>query len=117
MSLPTELMGLGLPHSLANHLGSDVTTGVVAAGTTQTGAKALTTGFNEIATAAANSGVMLDSFSDFHLIFNGGANPVSVYPPVGSYMNGTQNASFSVTNAKTAFFFRSGLRYIGVLSA
>jgi hypothetical protein len=118
MSSPAELMALGMPNTQANSLGSDTATGVAAAGSSsQTAATKLTAAFNEIATAAANSGVMLTAFSDFHLIFNGGASPVLVYPPVGSFMNGSLNASYSVTNGKSAFFFRSGIRYIGHLSA
>lgn len=118
MSTPAELMAAGLPALQANSLGSDTATGVVAAGSSsQTAATKLSVAFNEIATAASNSGVMLTPFSDFHLIFNGGANAVLVYPPVGGFMNGSLNASFSVGNGKSGFFFRAGNRYIGHLSA
>lgn len=117
MSTPSELMGLGLPHSLANRIGSEVQTAITAAGTNQATATTLSGGFVEIGTAAASTGVMLNGFSDVTVIFNGGANTVAVFPPVGSFMNGTVNAGFNVTNAKTATFFRSGNRYIGNLSA
>jgi hypothetical protein len=117
MSLPGELMALGLPHSLAERIGADIVTGVVAAGTSQTTAATVAGAFIEVATAAASSGIILMGGPDNFTIFNGGASPLSVYPPVGGYMNGTQNAAFSVTNAKSAFFFRAGNRYIGVLSA
>lgn len=117
MSSPAELMALGLSSFLANRIGAEVATAVTAAGTNQATATALTAAFVEIGTAGASTGVMLQSFPDVFVIYNGGANTVAVFPPVGSYMNGSQNASFSVTNAKTAIFFRSGVRYIGVLSA
>ena len=117
MSLPSELMALGLPFALANRIGSDTSLAVVAAGTTQITATVVNSGFIEVATAGANSGIQLNGFSDNFVIVNGGASPLSVYPPVGSFMNGSVNAAFSVTNAKTAFIFRSGNRYIAVMSA
>lgn len=118
MSASNELMGLGMPAALASQLGANAQTAVTAAGSTQTDATALTGEFVEVATAGASTGVKLPaSGASFYIVYNGGANAVKVYPPVGSYMNGTQNAAFSVTNAKTGIFFRSALRFIGVLSA
>lgn len=117
MSSTAELMASGMAASAANQLGSDTVTGIVAAGSTQTDATALTVEFVEIATAGASTGVKLNDGASVYVVYNGGANAVKVYPPVGSFMNGTVNAAFSVTNAKTAIFFRSNLRFIGVLSA
>ncbi len=119
MASKGEHMASGMSAVLAKTLGMEVTTGVVAAGTTQLNATALTTEFIEIATASASTGVRLPPSGDasFFVVYNGGANAVLVYPPVGSIMNGASNAGFSVTNAKTGMFFRSGLRYIGVISA
>ena len=117
MSTPAELMAQGMPAALALKIGADIGTGVVAAGTTQLTATALAAGFNEVATAAANSGVILPVNADTCNVYNGGASPLSVYPPVGCYMNGALNAAFSVTNGKTGSFHRSGNRYIGNLSA
>lgn len=117
MASTAELMALGMAHSLAYRLGSDPTLAVTAAGSTQTDATALTTAFTEVGTAAASTGVILPANASFYVVYNGGANAVKVYPPVGSFMNGTVNAAFSVTNAKSAIFFRSNLRFIGVLSA
>ena len=59
MSLPGELMALGLPHSLAERIGADIVTGVVAAGTTQITAATVAGAFIEVATAAASSGIIL----------------------------------------------------------
>jgi hypothetical protein len=119
MANTSEVMEVGLPWLGGMMLGADVTTAVTAAGSAQADATALTSAFVEVGTAAASTGIRLqpDGIPSFYAIFNGGANAVKVYPPVGSFMNGTVNAAFSVTNAKTAFIFRSGNRYIGVLSA
>lgn len=117
MSSTPELLSLGLPWQLAAQLGADAQTAVSAAGTTQATATAATGQFIEVGTAASNAGVMLPDGASVYVVYNGGANTMKVYPPVGSYMNGSQNAAFSVTNAKSAIFFRSAARFIGVLSA
>jgi hypothetical protein len=117
MSSATELMAGGLPATLANRLGSDTQTAVTAAGTTTADATVCVGEFIEIGTAGANTGIRLPDGGDTYVVRNGGASTVKVYPPTGSFMNGTQDAAFSVTNAKTAIFFRADLRFIGVLSA
>ena len=117
MSTPAELMAQGMPAALANRIGADVATGVVAAGSSQATATVLAAGFNEVATAGASTGVVLPANVDSCTVLNAGASPLAVYPPVGGFMNGVLNAAFTVTNAKTASFHRSGNRYIGNLSA
>lgn len=117
MSTPAELMALGLPATLANRMGADITTGVTAAGSTQATATPLMSGFNEIGTTAASTGVVLPRGSDTSSVFNGGVSALTVYPPVGGFINGVLNAAFSVPAGKTGTFHRSGIRYIGNLSA
>ncbi len=117
MSSQTELMSLGMPHALAFKIGAETQLTVTAAGTTQADATATTGGFIEVGTAGSSTGIILSNGMGTYVVYNGGSNAVKVYPPVGSYMNGSQNAAFSVTNAKSAIIYRSGLRFIGVLSA
>ena len=65
----------------------DVGTAISAAGTTQGTATQLTNAENFLTTVAAGSGVILDSQAsagDSQFIYNGGANPVNVYPPSGA---------------------------------
>ena len=95
---------------------------VVAAGTTQATATLLVNGMNGILTAPANSGVILNSnslTSDCQVAYNGGANAVKVYPPVGSKINGlpTNTPMILATNTACAFWFLSDTQIIGVLSA
>src|SRR4051812_2487987 len=83
---------------------------VVAAGTTQATATLLINGMNGVLTAAANSGVILNSnslTSDTQVVYNGGANPVKVYPPVGSKINGlpTNTGMILATNTTCVFWF------------
>ena len=95
---------------------------VVAAGTTQATATLLINGMNGILTAAANSGVILNlnsGTSDTQVVYNGGANAVKVYPPVGSKINGLPtNTGMTLAPATScAFFFMSDTQIVGVLSA
>ena len=95
---------------------------VVAAGTTQATATLLINGMNGITTAPSSSGVILNLnnlTSDCQVVYNGGANSVSVYPPVGSRINGlTTNTPMTLaTNTACQFWFLSDTRIIGILSA
>lgn len=117
MSSPSELMECSLPWQAALQLGADVQTAVAGAGSAATDATVCVAQFIEVATAGSGTGIKLPDGSSVYVVYNGGANALKVYPPTGSYMNGTQNAAFSVTNAKTGIFFRSAARFIGCLSA
>lgn len=95
---------------------------VVAAGTTQATATLLVNGMNGILTAPANSGVMLNAnslTSDCQIVYNGGANPVKVYPPVGSKINGLpiNTGMILATNTACQFWFLNDTQIVGVLSA
>lgn len=95
---------------------------VVAAGTTQATATELVNGLNGISTAAANSGVILNPIlatSDCQIVFNGGANAVKVYPPVGSKINSLTVNTPMVLPPNTAceFWFLTDTQIVGVLSA
>lgn len=95
---------------------------VIAAGTTQATATELVNGLCGITTAAANSGVVLNptfTTSDQQIVFNGGANAVTVYPPVGSRINGlsTNTGLILATNTACEFWWLADTRIIGILSA
>lgn len=95
---------------------------VVAAGTTQATATLLINGMNGILTAAANTGVILNLnslTSDTQVVYNGGANSVKVYPPVGSKINGlpVNSGMILATNTTCIFLFLTDTQIVGVLSA
>lgn len=119
MAQASELMGLGIPAPAAQALGQTQTLTVTAAGTSQSDAKAVAAGFVDVTTAANNSGVVLPSAAGACIttVRNGDSNTLKVYPASGDYMNGTQNASFSVTTGKVGIFMPCGNRWHGVLSA
>ena len=99
----------------------DVTSGIVAAGTTQGTATALTSTLNGLGTVAAGSGVVLyaGSAGDCQIVYNAGLNPVNVYPPTGAKINQIAANSPHVLPINTAceYWFLSSTQLIGVLSA
>lgn len=119
MSLISELMSAGLQARAAALIGQDAAvTGLSGAGTSsQANATVITSRFSVFSTVAANSGAILPERGVVFIV-NSGANPLLVYPPVGGNINnGSTNASFSVTNGKTAMFISNGLTWGGILSA
>ena len=100
----------------------DVITGITAAGTTQATATELIAGINMIGTAASGTGVALSPNATpgaFQLVYNGGANPVKVYPPSGGKINSLSTDAGMVlpTNTSCEFWFASTTQIIGNLSA
>lgn len=81
-------------------LTSMLLTGLVALGNSQATALPIQAVFNQFATVAASTGAILPaglSRNQEIVIRNGGANALSVYPPVGGAINGgTVNAALSV---------------------
>jgi hypothetical protein len=99
----------------------DAATGLTAAGSTQATALAITSDISVFSTVGASTGAILPSTlgaCDL-VVFNGGANALAVYCPVGGTMNGTSNGSVSVsTTAKVARFVSAdGLAWYSMVTA
>jgi hypothetical protein len=107
--MPNQLSKLGtsgLSAVAAAAINGDVAVGLIATGSTQATAFPLPAANNFIATAAASTGVLLPvgNGGDELAIFNGGANALAVYPPVGATLNGgATNAAVSVPTLKSAY--------------
>lgn len=117
-----KVFSAGLTVPLMECMIKDVGTSVSAAGTTQGTATELTAADSEITTAAAGSGVILNSnlsAGDLQTVFNAGANAVKVYPPTGMKINAlSTNAAMTLaTNTGCLFKCVSSTRVFGVLSA
>lgn len=101
------------PVSLKGLIGNMLVTGLVAQGTTQANAFPLAGTFNVFATVAASSGAVLPTGVNRNgdiKIKNGGANTLTVYPPLGGAINGgTVNAGVSVAAAGVGAFVSDGL--------
>ena len=117
-----KVMQAGVQGLAVQALCMDAATGIAAAGTTQGTATALGSAVNFIGTAAAGSGVVLSSSAsagDSQLVYNGGANPVKVYPPSGATINrlATNAAATIATNTACEFHCGSTTQWAAVLSA
>src|SRR2546423_1257319 len=120
MALGHKLTGAGM-EMLALAASNDAAGGISAAGTTQATATELTNAINEVTTVAANAGVILPSKGykgDDMYIFNAGANPLNVYPPVGMRLNALSlNAPMLLqVNTACAYLFVTLTRVMAVLS-
>jgi len=110
MAATKEIMAGGISAIAADSITGSQTTGITATGSTQLDAKALTTTDNAVSTAAAGTGVILPQWAtpgDDFMVYNGGANALLVYPPLGSSATinaGAANAGFSVATTKSARF-------------
>lgn len=75
---------------------------LTATGTTQATALALAADINRFTTVAASSGCIIPALNpgDEMVVFNGGANALSLYPPVGGAINAVAtNGAYSVATA------------------
>ena len=117
-----KVMQAGVQQLAVNAICLDAATGISAAGTTQGTATALTSAVNFLSTVASGSGVVLSSSAaggDCQFIFNGGANPVKVYPPTGAKINGLATNAPAVVGVNTGceFWCGSTTQWGAVLSA
>ena len=117
-----KLFGSGLSDLAVSAIGADVGTGLTATGSTQTGALALVNCLNAVSTVATGAGVLLysgASAGDWQLVYNGGANALSVYPKSGAKINAlATNAAISLpVNTASIYFCMSSTLWVGILSA
>lgn len=122
MAQAFKLMATGMPAFQAAAVGGDVQTGVTAVGASQATAFALGAAITAISTAAASTGVILPSGAaagDQLTVYNGGANSVTVYPPVGGTINNlSANTGLAVATLKSGVYTCvSALTWFSNLSA
>ncbi len=117
MATTEALMASGLASKLSQILGMEFASGLAGTGSSQAGALALTADINYFSTVNASTGALLPPAFEQNIIaiYNGGSNPLTVYPSGSELVNNT--TSFSVTNGKAAIFVGSGKDWIAVLSA
>lgn len=118
MTRETSLMGVGVSAAQANFITGDTASGLTASGTTQTDAFAISADVNEFTTVASSAGARLPGNTvcnpgDSVVVFNGGANSLSLYPASGESINGlSANAAFAIAaNARTICYKVSNTRW------
>ncbi len=97
-------------------------TGLTAAGTIQSDALEVTSQVNRFSTVASGTGAKLLSTATagiFQVIYNGGANPMKVYPALGGTINSlAANAGHTLaTNTTCMYFATSATAWVAILSA
>ena len=120
MATRTELMHASMPWGAATQIGQEPSTGLVAAGTTKATALVLVGSLCVFTTVSSTKGALLPpaSGSPMVVIYNGGANALSVYANGTDVINSNSaGAAFSVTNGKSAMFTPAGVNWIANLSA
>ena len=92
---------------------------LTAAGTNQATATAMTAAVNKFTTVAANTGALLTAGIQQQTVYNGGANPLRIYPNVGAKINNLAINAFMLlaVNTSVTLWYVSATEWIGVLSA
>ena len=118
--LSYKLFGSGL-NTLTIASMTDVATGLTATETTQGTAYETTSAKNAFSTVAAGTGAILDSDAapgDSQMIYNGGSNALSVYPPSGAQINALGSNAAMLLPVRTACEFHclTTTLWTGILS-
>ena len=118
--LSAKVMGSGVNGLSVQAICLDVASGLTATGSTQNDAYAITAATSEFTTVGSGSGAVLPTASpgDAVLVYNGGANPLKVYPPSGEKLNGqaTNNPHILTVNTAIQFTKLTSTRWTGILS-
>lgn len=120
--LSHKVLGSGVNALTVTAICLDVANALTATGTTQTDAYALTAASNAFSTVASGTGAVLYASAvpgDSQLVFNGGANPLKVYPSSGCKFNSlsTDQPMLLATNTACNFFKLTSTVWTGILSA
>jgi hypothetical protein len=102
MSLQQRLVQGGFSANQATAIQGTVASGLTATGSTQATALPLGADNNAFSTVAAGTGAILPSMNpgDDITVYNGGANALLIYPPVGGMIKGLgTNAGYSLATA------------------
>lgn len=99
----------------------DAVLSISAAGTVQGTATLLIAGLNQVTTVASGAGVVLFPANEgcLQVVFNGGANALKVYPPLGGAINqlAVNSAHILPTNTTCQYWFFSSTLIIANQSA
>jgi hypothetical protein len=96
------MVAAGLSAIQAQAIQGTVANNLTATGTTQATALPLGADLNNVTTVAASSGVIMPAMNpgDEIVVRNGGANALSLYPPVGAQINALGvNAAYAIATA------------------
>lgn len=106
-------------------VGTSIATGLTATGANQAGALQVTSVLNVFTTVSASTGAKLNSSAALdgqtarQIIYNGGANFLTVYPATGQSINGLAANAGMILPIKTtcSYYLVSATQWIAILSA
>lgn len=109
MAIVQRIMASGASPFLANNIVGDTSSALTAVGSTKATALQLASASNYVGTTASSTGVSLpiSNQGDLVEVFNGGANTLLVYTPIGvadTITNGSANGGFSIATMRSATF-------------
>jgi hypothetical protein len=105
------IMGTGNSAAAASAIVGITAAGLTAAGSTQATAVALGADNNFFSTVAASTGAILPTGNpgDTIFVYNGGANSLTVYPPVGGTINNlSANTGLALATTKSGSYVCAG---------
>ena len=117
MPIPSRVFAAGLNQLATISICGDGGTNLTAAGTSAGAALTIVAVFNDVATVTSGTGVRLPTTEAGETIYviNSGANPLTIYPPSGSTINGaTSNellpggVSLYMANTTTTWYSMQG---------
>lgn len=117
MPIPSRVFAAGLNQLATISICGDGGTNLTAAGTSAGAALTIVAVFNDVATVTSGSGVRLPTTEAGETIYviNSGANPLTIYPPPGSTINGTTSndllpggVSLYMANTTTTWYSMQG---------
>ena len=122
MSKQARIMAGGIPGGAAIGVVGDVQSGQTALGNSQATAFALAAAITAFSTTAASTGAILPADAapgDECEVYNGGANSLTVYPPVGGTINNlSANTGMALATLKSGKYKCIGaLAWYSLLSA
>jgi len=122
MTQVRKIIASGVAPQSAQVIAGDFATGLTATGNSQATGLVLPADANEFTTVASSTGCVIPAqlnIGDAVMVFNFGANALSVYPPVGESINAlSANTAFSVASGgRAAFWKANNTRWAAILSA
>lgn len=102
MTSQNRLTVAGISAIAADAIQGTVANNLTATGSTQATALSLPADINKFTTVAASTGALIQpsNSGDSGTVYNGGANALLLYPPVGGTINGlSANAGYSIATA------------------
>jgi hypothetical protein len=117
-----KVFGSGMPGLTVQAMCQDSADALTATGTNQATAYEVTTAKALFSTVTSGTGCRLSpqaTAGDSQVLFNAGANPLLVYPPVGAKVNSlpTNGGVILARNTGCEFHCMSTTQWFGVLSA